>query len=44
MVSVMSYLCYICIGCQHKPFSTISEVNIVVLTQSDILWLMIEID
>ena len=37
----MSYLCYICIGCQQKPFSTTSEVNIEVFTQSDILWLMI---
>ena len=37
---IMSYLCYICIGCQQKPIST-TEVNIEVFTQSDILWLMI---
>lgn len=43
MVSIMSYLCHICIGCQQKPFSTISEVNTAVFTQSDILWLMMKL-
>ena len=43
MVSIMSYLCCMCIGCQQKPLSTISEANIAVFTHSDMLWRMIEI-
>ena len=43
MVSIMSYLCYIGIGCQQKPLSTISEVNTAVFTQSGILWLMMKL-